>query len=492
MTITTEAGGKRLDHLKSGRASAAIKGTMWSLVSSLAPALLGFLVFLATSRVLAPAEFGIVAFAASIATVGLAVAPAGFREALIQRADIEPKHLDTVFWLCVGAAVVIFSALCVAAPFVASSSGDPLLTALVPFISARVIFDMAAAVPNALLVRTMSFRMLALRTTAASLVAALVCLGLLWAGFGLWALAASQLAGSLTTCIGALVAARWMPGLRFDLRALGDLKAFGLFSTGNHFITTISLDQLLIGALLGPAGLGIYGFARRIFQILTDLLSGALNLVSYSLLSSMQREPDKLREAYLLGTFASSVVAFPVFAGLALVAGDLIPLAFGDHWIEAAPVVQAFCALGVLTAVGILQASLIRSQGQADLWFYYVLSKQAATVLYVFLFAGWGLLPLTVSLVVLNALMWMPTLHMVVRLLGISIFSYLGSFALPVLATAVMWGAGWLVQREMGEAEPLLRLVATVGVAAASYGAVIVVLGRERVQRLVRFVRRKR
>ncbi|HWV21633.1 MAG TPA: lipopolysaccharide biosynthesis protein, partial [Devosia sp.] len=181
-----------------------------------------------------------------------------------------------------------------------------------------------------------------------------------------------------------------------------------------------------------------------------------------------------------------------VFAGLALVAGDLIPLAFGDHWIEAVPVVQAFCALGVMTAVGILQASLIRSQGQADLWFYYVLSKQAVTVLYVFLFAGWGLLPLTVSLVVLNGLMWMPTLHMVVRLLGISLLSYLGSFALPVLATAVMWGVGWLVQREMGAAEPILRLAATVGVAAASYGAVIVVLGRERVQRMVGFVRGKR
>lgn len=492
MSVTTETGGKRHDHLKSGRASAAIKGTMWSLVSSLAPALLGFLVFLATSRVLTPAEFGIVAFAASIATAGLAVAPAGFREALIQRTDIEPKHLDTVFWLCVGAAVAIFGALCVAAPFVASSSGDPLLIALVPFISARVIFDMAAAVPNALLVRTMSFRMLALRTTAASVIAAVVCLGLLWAGFGLWALAASQLAGSVTTCIGALIAARWRPGLRFDFRALGDLKAFGLFSTGNHFITTISVDQLLIGALLGPAGLGIYGFARRIFQIFTDLLSGALNLVSYSLLSSMQGEKTKLREAYLLGTFASSVVAFPVFVGLALVAGDLIPLAFGDHWIEAVPVVQAFCALGVLTAVGILQASLIRSQGQADLWFYYVLSKQAVTVLYVFLFAGWGLLPLTVSLVVLNALMWMPTLHMVVRLLGISLACYLGSFALPVLATAVMWGAGWLVQREMGEVEPVLRLAATVCVAASSYSAVIAVLGRERVQRLVGFVRRKR
>jgi hypothetical protein len=44
----------------------------------------------------------------------------------------------------------------------------------------------------------------------------------------------------------------------------------------------------------------------------------------------------------------------------------------------------------------------------------------------------------------------------------------------------------------MGEAEPLLRLAATVCAAAASYGAVIVVLGRERLLRLVGFVRRKR
>lgn len=492
MSAVTEAGGSGLDHLKTGRASAAIKGTMWSLVSSLAPALLGFLVFLATSRVLSPTEFGIVAYAASIATVGMAVSPMGFREALIQREGIGAEHLDTVFWLCFGAGLLVFGALCAAAPFVAGASRDSLLLALIPFISARVIFDMAAAVPNALLVRTMSFRMLAMRTTAASLVAAGVCLGLLWAGFGLWALAASQLAASITTCIGALIAAKWVPGFRFHFRALKDLKAFGLFSTGNHFITTLSVDQLLIGALLGPAGLGIYGFARRIFQILTDLIGGALNLVSYSLLSSMQREPEKLRDAYLLGTFASSVVAFPVFAGLALVAGDLIPFAFGDHWVEAIPVVQAFCALGILTAVGILQASLIRSQGQADLWFYYVLSKQVVTVLYVFLFAGWGLLPLTIALVILNVLMWLPSLHMVVRLLGISLWSYLASFALPVLATAAMWGAGWLIQRQMGESEPVLRLEATVGVAALSYGLVIVVFGRERVQRLVGFVRRRR
>ena len=492
MTLATDTrGGTRLDHLATGRASAAIRGTIWSLVSSLVPAALGLLVFLATSRVLSPAEFGVVAFATSIATVGLAVAPAGFREALIQRQAIAATHLDTVFWLCVGAAVLIYAALCLSGPFIAGATGEDLLLLLIPFISLRVIFDMAAAVPNALLVRTMSFRMLALRTTLASFVAAAVCLAMLGFGFGLWALAASQLASSVTTCVGALAAARWRPRLRFDWRALSDLKAFGLFSTGNHFISTLSLDQLLIGMLLGPLWLGLYGFARRIFQILTDLISGALNLVSYSLLSSMQHEPAKLREAYLLGTFASSVVAFPVFAGLALVAGDFIPLAFGDHWLEAVPVVQAFCALGILTAVGILQSSLIRSQGQADLWFYYILGKQAVTVLYIFLFSGWGLVPLTVSLVILNGLMWLPSVHMVVRLLGVSVLGYLGSFALPILATALMAGAGWLVQRQLADADVLLRLGMTIGTAALTYGAIILLFGRARLGLLVGFLRRR-
>jgi teichuronic acid exporter len=492
MTSVTEGATNRLDHRKAGRASAAIKGTLWSLVSSFAPAALGFVVFLATSRVLTPAEFGIVAFAASIATIGMAVSPAGFREALIQREGISENHLDTVFWLCMGAGGVILCALCLAAPYIAGHSDDTALLALIPFISTRVIFDMAGAVPNALLVRTMNFRMLAVRTTIASLVAAIVCLVLLSMGFGLWALAASQVAASFTTSIGALVAARWRPRLRFDRKALAELKAFGLFSTGNHFITTISLDQLLIGALIGPAGLGLYGFARRIFQILTDLIGGALNLVSYSLLSSMQREPEKLREAYLIGTFASSVVAFPVFAGLALVAGDFIPFAFGSHWVEAVPIVQAFCALGALTSVGILQASLIRSQGQANLWFYYILSKQVVTVLYVYLFAGWGLLPLTISLVILNGLMWLPTLQMVTRLLGISLLTYLRSFALPVAATIAMWAMGYFVQQQMPDTPSILRLITTIATGAITYSAFILLLGRPRLKPLLHFLRRRK
>src|SRR5690606_11430511 len=148
------------------------------------------------------------------------------------------------------------------------------------------------------------------------------------------------------------------------------------------------------------------------------------------------------------------------------------------------PVVQALCALGLLTAVGVLQSSLVKSQGQADLWFYYIAGKQAVTVLYVFLFSGWGVSALTNALVIQNFIMWMPTVYMVVRLLGISPWAYLASFALPVFATTVMLGAGLLVQAQLPAAEPLLRLGATIVACGLVYGALVLLLGRRRIMQI--------
>jgi hypothetical protein len=107
------------------------------------------------------------------------------------------------------------------------------------------------------------------------------------------------------------------------------------------------------------------------------------------------------------------------------------------------------------------------------------------------LFSGWGLVSLTVSLVVLNVLMWLPTIHMVVRLIDISVLTYMRSFALPALATLAMWALGSEVQAQLAEAKPVLRLGATIGAAAICYGAVILLMGRTRLAALGGLVRRR-
>ena len=128
-------------HLRSGRARAAMRGVFWSAVSGFAPA-----------------------------------AVSG--QALIQRQEVRGAHLDSVFWLCVGVSLAIYAGLVLAAPSLARLLGEAGIAVLLPVLGTRVIFDLAAVVPNALLTRSMSFDKMAWRTTIASLVAAFILFGI--------------------------------------------------------------------------------------------------------------------------------------------------------------------------------------------------------------------------------------------------------------------------------------------------------------------------
>lgn len=465
-------------HLSSGRRRAAVHGIFWAALSGFGPAAVAASVFVVSSRYLTPAEFGVVALAASIAMFSSAVAPAGFGHALIQRKDVGKRHLDSVFWLCMGVAAAIYSALLFASPLLAQWLGEDALSLLVPVIGLRVLFDLGAVVPHSLLSRTMSFSKMATRSLVASFVSAAVCIALLVMGYGLWALALSQLASSIAMCAGTYFSVTWRPGMRFSGTALRELARYGIFASGHRIINLINLDRLLIGVLLGTASLGIYSFAWRIFQIFNDLIAGALTAVSYPLLASLQSEHEKLKEAYVFATFASSALSFPIFVGFGAIAGDLVPVVFGDQWIAAVPAIRAFCIIGILSCIGILQSSLINSQGHAGWWFYYMVAKQAVTALVILAFHRQGVSVLVFAIAVQTILMWPVTVWMVLKILKIGLWTYFKPFVVPAIGSLVMLTAVSLEQMELATDSAHLRLVVQVATGAVLYCATVALFER--------------
>ncbi|MCO5065953.1 MAG: lipopolysaccharide biosynthesis protein [Rhizobiaceae bacterium] len=465
-----------LEHMQSGRARAAVAGSFWSTVNFLVPALVAAVVFAITSRHLSPTDFGLVSFAATITMIGSALGPGGLGEALIQRKAIDDRHLNAVFWACVASGALLTVAIVLAAPLIASAFADERLTGLTALLALRILFDMAAIVPNALLVRQMSFGRLALRTTLASLISGGVCLALLFAGYGLWALAVSQLATSVSIAAGSILSVKWRPGLSFDRIALRDVQGYGLFATGQRIVQMINFDQLLIGALAGTYALGIFSFAKRIHLLLSDMIGGGLRLVSFSVLSSMQSEPEKLRQAYLFATFLSSAVSFPLFCGLAAIANDAIPLVFGAHWLEAVPTLQAFCLLGLVASIGLLQSALINSQGNAAWWFYYQVVQQALTVLTVLVTFPFGITTVTVALVAKTLILWPVTVAKTLRLLDMKAGTYAKSFLWPTVASAIMVLVVFYVRNALPGDAPVARLLVEIAAGAASYLAILCIL----------------
>jgi len=479
-------------HQRAGRSRLALAGVGWSILNTLLGAGLSALVFALASRVLSPDDFGLVALATAIVMFLSCLTPVAFAEALVQARDLGPRHLDTVFWAALGAAGILYAALFLAAPQLAVWFGAPDLAPLLYFVGLRLLIDAMAAVPGAIVLRAMNFRALAQRTAIANAAGGLACLGMVWAGYGLWALAATQVVTALFALMALVPAARWRPGLHVSGEAWRDLKSFGMFSAGTRFLAEMRLDQMLIGFLAGPAALGLYYFARRLFQILGDLTAGAFNPVSTVLLASFQDEPEKRREAFLITCHASALLAVPVFAGVMAVAGTAVPFVFGGHWAGAIPALQAFSVIGMMASLGVVQAALIRAAGRADWWFGYQAVSQLSALPLIWGLMTWGLDAVMWALTLRVLLLWPFSVSMTLRLIDLSLLDYIRAVAAPFSAAALMAGVIVNLSPLLEGAPPALRLGLEIGIGAAVYLAAVIPFSWDRLSRLRSILRNRK
>ncbi|NNF92001.1 MAG: lipopolysaccharide biosynthesis protein, partial [Boseongicola sp.] len=449
-------------------------------------------VFLVTSRVLSPAEFGAVALAAATVSLAGTLVPVAFGEALIQRADLSRRHTDSVFWLTLLLAGAAMLLLWWMAPLIARWTGEPLMTAILPVLSLRLIFDAGMTVPAALLQRRMQFRHIALRTALANGLGAVLCIWMIVQGYALWALVISQVVTSLAACLVTLAVARWRPGVAVSRAALGELRVFGLYAMGGRIVTEARLDQLLMGVLLGPATLGLYYFARRLFRMLCDLTSGVFAPVTNVLIASLQTQTEARRDYYLAACFASASLAFPVFAGLIAIAPTAIPILFGPQWTEAIFAVQCLSIVGMMAGLGIMQSGLIRYLGHPGWWFWYQAAMQVSTLPLILIFYPLGLNAIMAAFVLRTLCLWPVSVVKAQGLIGITMPTYLRSLAAPGTAALVMALAVSVVPRAVPGFSGAEMVLTQVAVGAMVYGLVMVALSRAQIRDLRLLYRRER
>jgi PST family polysaccharide transporter len=106
-------------------------------------------------------------------------------------------------------------------------------------------------------------------------------------------------------------------------------------------------DKALVGMLLGPASLGIYGFASNIGRGVPQSLASAFAAIVLPMLRRA-RDAGNMRSAYISALAVGLLATLPFAGGLALTADWLVPLVFGEKWAPAAPLLVVL-ALGGLS-----------------------------------------------------------------------------------------------------------------------------------------------
>ncbi|MDM7932742.1 lipopolysaccharide biosynthesis protein [Tabrizicola sp.] len=471
-------------HVSEGRGRRAVLGVGWSALNTGSAMLIAMIVFVITSRLLGPDEFGIVAFALSIIAIVGCATPGGFGEAIIQRTEIADDHLDTVFWLCIISGLVMFVLILLLAGTVAEISGEPVMALLLPFFGVKLVLDLAAVVPQALVIRAMRFKHVAARTAIGNSVGGVICVAMALNGYGLWALAMAPMVTSVVSLIILAWAARWWPGFGLRISALRDLLRFGLFASGNNALYFLNLDRLLLGFLAGPAVLGLYFLGRRLFDLLSGVTAGAILPVTNVFFASIQNEPGKQIGAYSNAIRATTLAVFPLFGGLYALADSAVPMIFGSHWDPAMPAVKAFAIIGLMGGLFVPSSSLAIGLGRADMWFVVDLLRQILVVSAILLFVSSGLEAVMTSLVVVNAAMLPACFLIARRLIQMPLRQYLEALMLPLLATGVMCGAIVALPWLLPALRPTVVLATQMVVGASVYLGIVLSMSRQQIAEL--------
>jgi len=127
-----------------------------------------------------------------------------------------------------------------------------------------------------------------------------------------------------------------------------------------------NLDTLVVGRFTGTAVLGQYSRGYLlVFQPLGWYLSQALTSVLFTSLSRIQQDTARLRKAFLSVLELVAVLLFPLCAGMAVAAPQLVLVVLGSQWTLVAGLVPWFALAGGCAVVSRFSQSV--AEARADL-----------------------------------------------------------------------------------------------------------------------------
>ncbi|MCW5603560.1 MAG: oligosaccharide flippase family protein [Burkholderiales bacterium] len=456
------------------------RGAVWSLASQASLALGALITFVAVSRAVDHGELGEYMLAIAVVAAVQWLALNAYREPVIQTPELTPAMLSSTFWFSAVVAVLLALALIAAAYCLRWLDRLPVTAACLPLLSGKVLFDTLSSVPLALCHRDLRFSAIAKLNMLVSACGLAVSLALLHAGWGVLAVAAALCVMSALSFAMVLACSGWLPSRHFSAADLGFLRRYSPHVVLWQGVEALNmhLDRFIIGARLSTQALGVYGFGRRLNDVVVEVLAGALGNVALPAYASIQNDRAALKRGYLSSVRMAAFGVFPLIGILFGIADELVVTVFGNRWAPAVPVYQCFLFLGAIQTIGIFQASLIRSLGHANLWARYQVMQAAANIIVIGFAVEYGIHALALAVVIRTGVVWTYALAATCRLLGMRIRDYLGMFAGPaagaVFAGAVAQGIVRLAQ----DAPPVAVLAAASAIAGAAYLGIALILMR--------------
>jgi len=366
------------------------------------------------------------------------LADAGIGMSLVRTPASEREEWSTCFWLIVLFGGILALATAAFAPFAARLFDEPSLRPIVTAL-ALVIFGQAIfLIPRAAQQQGHQFKIIA-ATEIASIgtgLATAVIVALV--GGGAWALVGQQIAFFGLRLALTLWFSPFRPLMVFDFHRVRDHLTFGRHMLGTSIVGffTRSMDNLIIGKVLGAAAVGIYAMATQFARLPILLISGPLQYVLYAQFVKIKHDPDLIRRTFFAVTRIVAIFVFPAVGMVSAAHEPVFNLLLSSKWSASGfmfMIIAPACALQAVIAVG---ATIRMAVGRTEMILWTTMEFGVVWLITLLVAVRFGLDWVALSYNFAALLYW-PRAYMLLDqpVVGGSIFDYVRTLLAPLIVT---------------------------------------------------------
>lgn len=337
----------------------------WQSFSVLSLSLLQVLYFSIMTRILFKEDYGLMAIINAIIGIGSIFIQGGMGSALIQKKEINNKHINGALQTSLLLAVILYVVFYMIAPFIASTYDDLRLESLIKVSSLNLILLALSNISVNLLFKYYSFKNVAIVQITSNIIGYGTGVYLAMNGYGVWSLVIATLIASSLSSVAMFYFAPIKISLKVHYKEARELFGFGsgmMLLTFSNFLSSRGLN-LIFGKIFAQDILGIYERTATVKDIPSKFLAQIINQVMFPVMSEIQDEKERSIRIYKFGLGLSNSIMIPTTVLLVFFSAEIVQILMGAKWSEAVIPLQIMFLVLTFSNSGKMTDTVIRAQG---------------------------------------------------------------------------------------------------------------------------------
>lgn len=413
--------------------------SIWSIIETISASLLGILSILFLAKIVGPGEYGLIATAQFISGLLQIIFSLGLSELIIQKKNIETKHLQ-IFWSMTVILAIISLIICLIIGLIFVLNNENTISKILFFESFVSFFYILSIVPTAILMKNLKMKSFAVRNIFSRVIFFIFAIPLAFNGFGLWSVVYSNLIQIVVSFLLIFYETRndFSRKINLDFYIIKKEMHFGYYVMIENLLWSFltKILGLLIVIFHGTHALGLYNMSTKLTDTVMGILNTAITRLTLPVFSEKQEDEKKLLNIFQASTYYFNMLSMPAFLFLALTSNMWVPLILGEKWNGIVPLIYVLSIMNAIMNTRIFVGVAVKAVGRSKEFLKLSLFSATITLFCLTLTKNLTLLEALIILVFCRVVFTVPYgVYLLRKICNFSIFNQFNSILSPVVIT---------------------------------------------------------